>query len=137
MACPGYEPDQQTSPLPRPWPAMKQKRREAAAGAEEKFLAACSLSEQRRWRDAHKLFLAAAKAGHSGAQLNVGNLFYDGEGTRKSRHKALYWYRKAAAQGYGAAASNIGIVYKTVPSSLADASRRPPASHATDMITFE
>jgi TPR repeat protein len=68
--------------------------------------------EQGRIEDAFRLFFAAAKAGDSRAQLNVGYLYDTGQGVVRSRALALQWYRKAVRGGEAAAANNIGTIYR-------------------------
>jgi TPR repeat protein len=63
-------------------------------------------------KGAFRLFLAAAKAGDSGCQLNVGNYYDDGKGVRRNRVAALYWYKRAYRRGDAAAAYNIGITWR-------------------------
>jgi uncharacterized protein len=61
---------------------------------------------------AFRLFLASAKAGDRGAQLNVGNCYASGSGTRRNRTAALYWYKRAYRHGDASAANNIGIIWR-------------------------
>jgi TPR repeat protein len=61
---------------------------------------------------AFRLFLIGAKAGDTGAQLSLGNLYSEGVGVGKNRSRALYWYGRAYRQGYGPAASNIGVMLR-------------------------
>ncbi len=63
-------------------------------------------------REAFRLFHQAARAGHRASWLNVGYCFDVGLGVRRSRERALFWYRKAASKGDGAAANNIGTLYR-------------------------
>lgn len=63
-------------------------------------------------REAFRLFHEAARAGHRASWLNVGYCFAMGLGVRRSREKALFWYRKAVSKGDGSAANNIGTVYR-------------------------
>ena len=56
--------------------------------------------------------LAAARAGDTGAQVNVGYSYDVGQGAPRSRTKALYWYRRALRNGVAYAATNIGTVYR-------------------------
>ncbi len=79
---------------------------------EEQFSRACRLLDEGRAREAFRLFSAAARAGHLEAQSNLGYLFDTGTGVRRSRLKALHWYRKAARRGDPAAANNIGTVFR-------------------------
>jgi len=63
-------------------------------------------------RSAFRLFLAAAKAGDSGAQVNLGNFYSDGIGVRPNRDAAMHWYRRAYRQGDSGGANNIGVLYR-------------------------
>lgn len=46
-------------------------------------------------------------------QFNLGNCYYYGYGVSKDYEKAVYWYEKAANQGYATAQNNIGYCYET------------------------
>jgi tetratricopeptide (TPR) repeat protein len=63
-------------------------------------------------RSAFRLFLAGAKAGDDGCQVNLGNFYADGIGMRPHRKAGMYWYLRAYRQGSCAAASNIAVVYR-------------------------
>jgi len=63
-------------------------------------------------RSAFRLFLAGAKAGDTGSQVNLGNFYSAGTGVKRNRTLALYWYRRAYRNGERAAANNIGIVFR-------------------------
>lgn len=76
------------------------------------FIRAGQMEESGRLRAAFRLFLAGAKAGETGCQLNVGNYYDDGTGVRRNRKAALYWYKRAYRRGMASAAHNIGIVWR-------------------------
>jgi TPR repeat protein len=76
------------------------------------FTRAWALLDDGHAREAFRLFLSAAKAGHLGAQVVVGYLYDAGKGVRRSRDLALCWYRKAARRGDASAANNIATVYR-------------------------
>lgn len=82
------------------------------SNVEELFVRAAKLEESGKLRSAFRLDLAAAKAGDTGCQLNVGNFYDAGNGVRRNRLAALYWYKRAYRRGYSAAASNIGIMWR-------------------------
>lgn len=65
-----------------------------------------------RLRTAFRLFLAAAKAGDLGSQVNVGYCYNTGSGVRRDPVEALYWYRRAYRRGDASAANNIGIIWR-------------------------
>ncbi len=76
------------------------------------FRQADALMQRGRLEEAFRLFLRGARAGDSSCQLNVGYLYDVGRGVRRSRERALYWYRKGARRREGAAASNIATLYR-------------------------
>ncbi len=67
---------------------------------------------QGRLKSAFRLFLAGAKTGDVGCQLNLGNFYSDGIGLRPNPAAALEWYTRAYRQKYGPAASNIGVLFR-------------------------
>jgi len=73
---------------------------------------ASGLVDQRRYRQAFRLLLKAGRKGESAAFLNLGHAYDVGEGIRKSKRKALYWYARALDAGDTAAAHNIATVYR-------------------------
>ncbi|WP_224246712.1 tetratricopeptide repeat protein [Hyalangium gracile] len=83
-----------------------------AGSRDTDFSRASQLLEKGRLQDAFRIFLEAAKAGDSSAQVNVGYLYDTGQGVSRSRAQAMAWYRKAARQGEAAAANNIGTIYR-------------------------
>ena len=68
--------------------------------------------EEGKLQSAFRLFLASAKAGDSGSQVNLGNFYIDGIGVKANRAQALRWYRRAYLLGERSAASNIGLVFR-------------------------
>jgi TPR repeat protein len=79
---------------------------------ERMFNEADALVDASHHREAFRLFHEAARAGHRASWLNVGYCFAVGLGVRRSRERALFWYRKAVKKGQGAAATSIGTVYR-------------------------
>ena len=68
--------------------------------------------EQGKLRSAFRLFLAGAKVGDSGCQINLGNFYSDGTGVKPNRAQAPRSYRRAYQQGERSGASNIGVVLR-------------------------
>lgn len=56
---------------------------------------------------------AAATNGDSVAQYNLGNIYYEGLGVRRSHKKAMEWWNKSSLQGYAPAQYNLGELYFT------------------------
>ena len=55
--------------------------------------------------------LEKAKKGDPEAQNTVGVAYYDGKGVAQDYTQAVYWYRKAAEQGYFDAQNDLGTAY--------------------------
>ena len=53
----------------------------------------------------------AAEHGDAKAQLDLGNLYYLGEGTPQDYAEAAKWYRLAAEQGDAPAQNNLGVMH--------------------------
>jgi len=66
-------------------------------GAYEEYLQA----EAERYRH-------AAEKGDAAAQINLGNVYWDGKGVEQDREKAAMWYRRAADQGHATGQQNLG-----------------------------
>src|SRR5258708_21357640 len=80
--------------------------------ARELFERAYKEWKRKNLRLALRLFLAAAKAGDKGAQVNVGYFYDKGIGVRPDRSKALYWYKRAYRRGDSGAANNIATIWR-------------------------
>lgn len=46
-----------------------------------------------------------------GAQYYLAIMYAEGDGVNVDKRKALYWYIKAAEQGYSEAQYNLGLIY--------------------------
>jgi uncharacterized protein len=79
---------------------------------DELFIRATAQEEKGDLRSAFRLFLAAAKAGDSSCQVNLGNFYDDAIGVRRNRSAALHWYKLAYRRGEASAASNIGVMLR-------------------------
>jgi TPR repeat protein len=60
-------------------------------------------------KGAFKCLLIAARLGHTGSQINLGNFYSWGKGVRKSAKDAAYWYTRAYKNGDSTGAFNIAI----------------------------
>ena len=61
---------------------------------------------------AAKEFRAAAEAGNSEAQFNVGLMYERGIGVSKDEQESLVWYQKSAEQGNSNAQFNLAVMYE-------------------------
>lgn len=57
-------------------------------------------------------FRAAADAGHSDSQFNLGLMYEQGIGVTKDEKEALNWYLKASLQGNSNAQYNLAVLYE-------------------------
>jgi TPR repeat protein len=80
--------------------------------AEILFSRASKCEEKGNMRSAFRLYLAGAKSGDPGCQVNVGNLYDAGTGVRRNKAAALRWYKRAYHGGSASAASNIGVLWR-------------------------
>jgi hypothetical protein len=55
---------------------------------------ACRLADQHRYREAFRLLLRSGRNGDSRVYLNLGFAYDVGQGIRRSKAKALHWYRR-------------------------------------------
>jgi hypothetical protein len=88
---------------------QKSSKHSRKSKTDDLFIRADKLEDSGNFKAAFRLFLAAAKAGDSGCQLNVGNYYCDGKGIRRNLSRGLYWYQRAYRRGDASAASNIGM----------------------------
>src|SRR5882757_6650058 len=92
--------------------AKIQSKRSRKQYAEQLFIRAAKQEENGQLRAAFRLYLAAAKAGDTSCQLNIGNFYDAGTGVRRNRSAALYWYKRAYRRGDSCAANNIGVMWR-------------------------
>jgi uncharacterized protein len=64
-----------------------------------------------RHAQASEQLLPLATAGNSLAQYRLGMMYYNGQGVPEDEKQALYWWKKAAAQGYVEAMFQLGSAY--------------------------
>lgn len=63
------------------------------------------------YAEAHRLYLEAAKQGHSKAQTNLGMMYYNGQGVDTDMAQAAYWFEQAARQNDTTAQYNLACLY--------------------------
>jgi uncharacterized protein len=80
--------------------------------ADDLFVRADRQADKGSFKSAFRLFLAGARAGDSGCQINVANFYDEGKGTRRDRSAAMYWYKRAYRRGSSSAAHNIGVMWR-------------------------
>jgi TPR repeat protein len=65
--------------------------------------------EKRDFKSAFKCLSIAARLGHTGSQINLGNFYSWGKGVRKNAKDAAYWYKLAYKNGDSTGAFNLAI----------------------------
>lgn len=88
---------------------MKSPKHNKTLDAELLFNKADQYDEKGDFRNAFKCFLAAAKLGNTGCQINLGNYYSWGKGVRKDPDKGVYWYKKAYENGDSTGAFNLAV----------------------------
>lgn len=81
-------------------------------GVETLFERANKQWENGALRSAFRLFLAAAKAGDTSSQVNLGYFYSEGIGVKRNRAHSLYWNRRAYRRHEGCAATNIAVLFR-------------------------
>jgi TPR repeat protein len=74
-------------------------KRSWSSNADDLFLRANEHWDRGKLKSAFRLFLRGAKAGDSGAQVNLCYFYDSALGVKPNRDLALYWYRRAYRQG--------------------------------------
>ena len=82
------------------------------ARLDDLFVRAAKEADKGNLRAAFRLFLAAARAGDTSCQINLGNFYDEGKGVRRDPAAAMYWYKRAYRRGEASAAHNIGVMYR-------------------------
>ncbi|HJW27308.1 MAG TPA: tetratricopeptide repeat protein [Rhodocyclaceae bacterium] len=67
--------------------------------------------EAGRHNQGAQMLLPLANAGNPLAQFRLGSLYYHGQGVPEDEKQAIYWWKKAAAQGYAEAMFQLGSAY--------------------------
>ena len=88
---------------------MNTREPDNALDPEKLFVEADEFEEKGNFKRAFQSFLAAARLGHAGCQVNLGNFYAAGKGTRKDMAAAAYWYQKAYRNGDRTGALNLAI----------------------------
>jgi TPR repeat protein len=79
---------------------------------EKLFSMAERYEERGEFKKAFECLLAAARSGHTGCQVSLGNFYAWGKGVRKNLDKAAHWYKKAYENGDSSGAFNLAIGMK-------------------------
>lgn len=99
---------------------------EEQESAESQYRLGWQYDEQKSYAEAARWYLKAARRGHLGAQYNIADMYYSGEGVVQSYTEAFYWFKKAADQGDVDAIYYVGLMYDKgygVQKSYAEAAR--------------
>ena len=82
-----------------------------ALSAADPLIDAMRAIESGRHTQAVKMLTPLASAGNSLAQYRLGTLYYQGHGVPEDEKQAVYWWKKAAAQGYTEAMFQLGSAF--------------------------
>jgi len=83
----------------------------ACDGASDRLTAGSMAYIKGDYKTALRKWRPLAEQGNAGAQLNLGQLYRQGQGVPQDYKEAMKWYHRAAEQGYGIAQNNLGYMY--------------------------
>jgi hypothetical protein len=90
--------------------------RKSLITARDELERGCYLYEEGKLEEAFLAFHQAAKLGNPEAQVNLANVYDDGEGVECDHKRAAYWYKRAIKKGIPItspiAAHSLAISYK-------------------------
>jgi len=75
------------------------------------FQDATDAYKRKNYETAYKLILPLAEQGNASAQLNLGLMYYNGQGVPQDYKEAVRLYRLSAEQGDASAQYNLGVMY--------------------------
>ena len=84
---------------------------EAQVPADEALKRGEAAYEKQDYAEAMRWYRVAADQGNPQAQVQIGNLYTDGQGVAQDYGEAMGWFQKAAVQGNYEAQNNIGWFY--------------------------
>lgn len=84
-----------------------------APDSENIFIEAERYEEVGEFKSAYICLLAAATLGNTGAQINLGNCYWNGRGVSKDLAKAEWWFKKAYKSGERVGAFNLALLLKS------------------------
>jgi TPR repeat protein len=82
-----------------------------AAEGDEDFRKGEGFSKAGNHREAMRWYRIAAGKGHPRAEVEIGNLYMEGQGVAKSPAEAMRWFRKAAEKGDAEAQNDVGFFH--------------------------
>jgi len=85
----------------------------ACDGYSDRLTAGAMAYDKGDYKAALRKWRPLAEQGNAGAQLNLGQLYRQGQGVPQDYKEAMQWYYKAAEQGDGTAQNNLGYMYGT------------------------
>jgi TPR repeat protein len=83
----------------------------APAAAADPLADAVRAIEAGRHNQGAQMLQPLANSGNPLAQFRLGMLYYNGQGVPEDEKQAIYWWKKAAAQGYAEAMFQLGSAY--------------------------
>jgi TPR repeat protein len=73
---------------------------------------ALKIEEQQQIDKSIEFLTQAAEQGYAKAQLNLGSIYFRGQGVAQNEVEAAWWYRKAAEQEHAGAQYNLGVMHE-------------------------
>jgi len=85
----------------------------ACDGASDRLTAGSMAYSKGDYKTALRKWRPLAEQGNADAQLNLGQLYRQGQGLSQDYAEAIKWYLRAAEQGHVIAQNNLGYMYGT------------------------
>lgn len=79
--------------------------------ADELYKQAEQKDDEEEYEEAFKLFMESAEKGHAGAQYNIAEAYFWGNGVEENEEEAVKWYKLSAEKGYVRAYYDVGDAY--------------------------
>ncbi|MCH7777488.1 MAG: SEL1-like repeat protein [Gemmatimonadetes bacterium] len=100
-------------PAPPPGEEAPVVREIESDGGRAAFATGYAHSQAQEYAEARRSYLEAAEQGHNHARLNLGHLYYRGQGVAQDYAEAAKWYTEAAEQGHRASQFSLATLYYT------------------------
>ena len=104
-------PPEWTSESVRKHALPKEEQSPPQTEADQDFRHAFEAYKAHDFAEAERLYRRAAEAGVAGAQYNLAQMYFNGEGISRDLSEAAHWFERAAMQDVAQAQHNIGLAY--------------------------
>ena|GEM_PF-3894354 len=90
---------------------LRESKKESESNGKQLNELGCRYYHEKNYKKAIQYFEQAIQAGNSDALVNIGIMYYKGDGVKRDYKKAMQYYELSAQAGNSNALVNIGIIY--------------------------